>query len=139
MKVEAYLNFDGRCEEAVEFYCKNLGAKVGMMMRFKDAPDPSMISPGSENKIMHASLNNGQSTVYASDGRCTNANKFTGISMSLGVATPAEADRYFVALAEGGHIHMPLRETFYSPSFGMVSDRFGVMWMVVAAPTGGNA
>jgi PhnB protein len=139
MKVEAYLNFDGRCEEAVEFYRKNLGAKVIMMMRFKESPDPSAVAPGSENKIMHTSLKMGESTIYGSDGRCTNSGqKFTGISLSLGVETPTEADRCFTALAEGGQVHMPLQETFYSPSFGMVSDRFGVMWMVIAAARGGN-
>ena len=136
MKVEAYLFFDGRCEEAVEFYKKALGAEVTMLMRFKDSPEPQqpgMVPPGSENKIMHVSFRVGDSTVMASDGRCTGQTNFQGFSLSLTVANDAEAERKFAALAERGQVQMPLTKTFWSPRFGMVADRFGVGWMISVA------
>ena len=137
MRVETYLFFDGRCEEAIEFYKKVLGAEVAMLMRFKDSPEPpqpGMIPPGSENKIMHVSFRVGDTTVMASDGRCTGQANFQGFSLSLTVANEAEADRKFAALAEGGQVQMPMAKTFWSPRFGMVTDRFGVGWMVSVAP-----
>lgn len=137
MPVEPYLFFNGRCEEAVEFYKKALGAEVIMLMRFKESPEPpapGMIPPGSENKIMHVSLRVGDTTVMASDGRCTGQTDFQGFSLSLTVANETEADRKFVALADGGQVQMPLGKTFWSPCFGMVADRFGVGWMVTVAP-----
>ena len=136
MQVQAYLFFAGRCEEAVEFYKKALGAEVEMIMRFKDSPEPpqpGMVPPGSENKIMHVSFRIGDSMVMASDGRCEGAPSFQGFSLSLTVANEAEADRKFAALAEGGQVQMPLSKTFWSPRFGIVSDRFGVGWMISVA------
>src|SRR4030095_10150092 len=136
MKVEAYLFFDGRCEEAVEFYKKALDAEVTMLMRFKDSPEPQqpgMVPPGSENKIMHVSFRIVDSTVMASDGRCTGQTNFQGFSLSLTVANDTEAERKFAALAEGGQVQMPLTKTFWSPRFGMVADRFGVGWMISVA------
>ena len=136
MRVETYLFFDGRCEEAIEFYKKVLGAEVTMLMRFKDSPEPpqpGMIPPGSENKIMHVSFRVGDTTVMASDGRCTGQANFQGFSLSLTVANEAEADRKFAALAEGGQVQMPMAKTFWSPRFGMVTDRFGLGWMVTVA------
>jgi PhnB protein len=137
MQVEPYLFFNGRCEEALEFYKKTLGAEVTMLMRFKDSPEPQppgMIPPGSENKIMHVSFRIGDATVMASDGRCTGQASFQGFSLSLTVPNEAEADRKFAALAEGGQVQMPLTKTFWSPRFGMVADRFGVGWMISVAP-----
>ena len=137
MQIQPYLFFDGRCEEAVEFYKRTLSAEVEMLMRFKDSPEPQppgMIPPGSENKIMHASLRLGDTTVMASDGRCTGQTSFQGFSLSLAVANEAEAERAFAALSEGGRVEMPLAKTFWSPRFGMVADRFGVGWMVSVAP-----
>jgi PhnB protein len=136
MQVQPYLFFDGRCEDAIEFYRKALGAEVTMLMRFKDSPEPpqpGMVPPGSENKIMHASLQIGETTVMASDGHCTGQGKFQGFSLSISVKDAAEADRLFAALADGGQVQMPLSKTFYSPRFGMVADRFGVSWMVIVA------
>jgi PhnB protein len=136
MRVETYLFFDGRCEEAIEFYKKVLGAEVTMLMRFKDSPEPpqpGMIPPGSENKIMHVSFRIGDTTVMASDGHCTGQANFQGFSQSLTVANEAEADRKFAALAEGGQVQMPMAKTFWSPRFGMVTDRFGLGWMVSVA------
>src|SRR5213083_925543 len=128
--VQPYLSFDGRCEEAVEFYRSALGAEVTMLMRFKDSPDPAMISPGTEDKVMHASLRIGQTTVLASDGRCEGRPTFQGFSLSLTVPSETEADRLFASLGDGGQVQMPLTRTFFSPRFGMVADRFGVSWMI---------
>jgi PhnB protein len=135
MLVQPYLFFEGRCEEAIAFYQKTLGAEVTMLMRFKDSPDPpppGMVPPGSEDKVMHASLRIGETTMMASDGRCAGQPRFGGISLSLSVPDAAEADRLFAALGEGGQVQMPIGKTFFSPRFGIVADRFGVSWMIVA-------
>jgi PhnB protein len=137
MHVQPYLFFDGRCEEALEFYKSALGAKVEMLLRFKDSPEPpapGMVPPGSGDKVMHTSFRIGDTTVMASDGRCQGEPSFQGISLALAAADEAEADRLFAALADGGQVQMPLAKTFFSPRFGMVADRFGVSWMVVTAP-----
>jgi PhnB protein len=136
MQVQSYLFFDGRCEEALEFYKKTLGAQVDMLMRFKDSPEPQppgMCPPGSENKIMHTSFRIGDTAVMASDGRAQGKPKFEGFALSLTAKDEAEAERLFAALADGGQVQMPLTKTFFSPRFGMVADRFGVGWMVIAA------
>ncbi len=136
MLVQPYLFFDGKCEEAVEFYRRALGAEVEMMMRFQDCPEPAqpgMVPPGSENKVMHAALRIGDTMVLASDGRCLGQPEFRGFALSLTAANEAEADRLFAALADGGQVQMPLSKTFFSPRFGMVADRFGVSWMVYVA------
>jgi PhnB protein len=137
MQVQPYLFFDGRCEEAVEFYRSALGAEVTMLMRYKDSPDPpppGMVAPGSEDKVMHTSFRIGETMVMASDGRCEGRPSFQGFSLSLTVPNETEADRLFTALVDGGQVQMPLTKTFFSPRFGMVADRFGVSWMVVVAP-----
>ena len=131
MQVQPYLSFDGRCEEAIQFYQRALGAEVTTLVRFKDAPDRGMIPAGSEDKVMHASLRIGDATVLASDGRCRGKPAFQGFSLSLTASDEAEADRLFAALAEGGQVTMPLAPTFFSPRFGMLADRFGVGWMVL--------
>jgi PhnB protein len=135
MEIQPYLFFDGRCEEAIEFYRKTVGAKEIMKLRFKDnpEPDPQCQPPGGENKIMHARLQIGDATVLASDGRCGGKPNFQGFALSLTVASPAEAEKVFKALGEGGQVQMPLGKTFFSPAFGMLADRFGVMWMVYVA------
>ncbi len=136
MPVQPYLFLDGRCEEALAFYRQALGAEDVMMMRFKDAPDPAACppDPANANKIMHASFRIGGSEVMASDGRCQGQPKFEGFALSLTAPDEAEAERLFNALAEGGQVQMPLAQTFFSPRFGMVADRFGVSWMVYVAP-----
>ena len=131
--IQPYLFFNGNCEQAVEFYRKTLGAEVEMIIRFKDSPEPpppGMTPPGWENKVMHSSFRVGQTTVMASDGCGPDAKGFQGFSLSLSVATEAEADRYFNALAADGKVTMPLNKTFWSPRFGMLEDRFGIGWMV---------
>jgi PhnB protein len=133
MLVQPYLVFDGRCEEAIEFYRRALGAEVIMLMRHRDSPEPAppgMVPPGSEDKVMHASLRIGETTVMASDGRSQGQPIFKGFSLSITASNEAEADRVFAALGDGGEVQMPLGKTFFSPRFGMVADRFGVSWMV---------
>ena len=137
MQVQPYLFFDGRCEEAVEFYKSALGAEVAMLMRFKDSPEPpapGMVPPGSGDKVMHTSFRIGDTTVMASDGRCQGQPSFQGFALSLTAPDDAEAERLFAALADGGQVQMPLAKTFFSSRFGMVADRFGVPWMIVVAP-----
>jgi PhnB protein len=134
MLVQPYLFFEGRSEEAAEFYRRTLGAEVTMMVRYKDSPEPpppGMVPPGSENKVMHMSLRIGDTVVMGSDGNCAGKPSFQGFSLSLTVKDSAEADRVFAALANGGKVQMPPGKTFFSPRFGMVTDRFGVAWMVI--------
>ena len=129
--IQPYLNFGGRCEEAVEFYRKALGAELRMMMRFKEAPEKDSDLPECfQDKVMHASLQIGETILMASDGRCEGPVAFEGFSLSIAVADETEADRVFAALGEGGLVTMPLAQTFWAPKFGMVQDRFGVSWMV---------
>ena len=135
MQVQPYLFFDGRCEEAVEFYKKTLGAKVEMMMRFKESPEKNsaMCAPGSEDKIMHTCFKIGDTSVMASDGMNSGHPDFKGFSLSITAKTEAEANKTFNALSDGGKVQMPLTKTFFSPKFGMVADKFGVGWMVLVA------
>jgi PhnB protein len=133
--VQSYLFFGGRCDEALEFYRTALGAEVDFLMRYKESPEPlppGRIPPGFENKVMHATFHIGGTTLMASDG-CEAGPRFAGFSLSLAVPTQAEADRVFAALAAGGQVTMPLTKTFWSPCFGMLTDRFGIGWMVSAA------
>lgn len=137
MSVTPYLFFEGRCEEALEFYKKALGAEVVALMRFKESPDPippGMIPPGSENKIMHAAFRIDGATVMAADGRMQNKPKFEGFSLTVDAKDEADAAKKFSALAEGGEVRMPLGKTFFARSFGMVADRFGVGWMIMVQP-----
>jgi PhnB protein len=131
--VQPYLFFGGRCDEALKFYQTVLGAEVLMLSRFKDSPESYMAQPGMEEKVMHASFKIGETTLMASDGRCEGETKFEGFSLSISVADEKEADRVFAALSEGGEITMPLEKTFWSPKFGMLTDKFGVGWMVSIA------
>ena len=137
MQVQSYLFFEGRCEEAVNFYVKALGAKVDVLMRYKDSPEPpqpGMCPPNSENKIMHGAIRIGDSAVMVSDGNCGGKSNFQGFGLSLDAPDEAEAHRMFAALGEGGQVRMPLAKTFFSPCFGMVADRFGVLWMIIVMP-----
>jgi PhnB protein len=134
--IQPYLFFGGRCEEALEFYRSVLGAQIEMVMRFRESPEPppaDMLKPGYEDKVMHSSFRIGETTLMASDG-CGEETSFSGFSLSLSVASEAEADRAFAALADGGHVQMPLGPTFWSPRFGMLTDRFGVGWMINVVP-----
>ena len=132
-QVQPYLFFDGKCEEALDFYKSALGAKVEMLMRFKDNPDPQpgMCAPGAENKVMHAAFHIGDTLVMASDGMAGGKPEFKGFSLSVNAQNEKDADKLFAALGKGGKVVMPLAKTFYSPRFGMVTDKFGVGWMVI--------
>jgi PhnB protein len=136
MQVQSYMSFGGRCEEAIDFYKQALGAEVEMVMRFKDHPEPKppQIATAVYDKIMHASFKVGDTVVMATDGDCQGGGGFKGISLALSVATPADAEKRFKALSDGGKVQMPLTPTFFSPCFGMVADKFGVTWMVMAEP-----
>ena len=137
MQIQPYLFFEGRTEEALEFYKKSLGAKVEMLMRHKDSPEPpppGMCPPNSQDKVMHACFSISGAKIMASDGRCTGKPSFQGFALSVDAADENDAKRKFAALSEGGQVHMPLGKTFFSPSFGMVADRFGVSWMVIVPP-----
>lgn len=130
--VQTYLFFGGRCEEALEFYRTAVGAQIDMISHFNESPEPhppGKLPPGFENKVMHATFRIGNTTLMASDGSSEGLN-FSGFSLSLAVPTEAEADRTFAALADGGQVLMPLGKTFWSPCFGMLTDRFGIGWMV---------
>lgn len=134
MKIEPYLFFDGRCDEALAFYKSAVGAEVTMLMRYSQSPDPTppgMLPPGSENKVMHASMKIGDANVMAADGMCGGTPKFDGFSLTYNATSEAEADRVFAALSQGGKVTMPLGKTFFAPRFGMCSDKFGVGWMVI--------
>ncbi|HEY8244172.1 MAG TPA: VOC family protein [Casimicrobiaceae bacterium] len=138
MHVQSYLFFDGRCEEALEFYKRAVGAEVTMLMRNNESPEappPGMLPPGSENKIMHAQFKVGDTELMASDGNCRGHPRFEGVSLALSVPDDATAQQRFNALAAGGQVQMPLAKTFFSSSFGMVQDKFGVGWMVMATTT----
>jgi PhnB protein len=137
MHVQPYLFFNGRCEEAIEFYRGAVGADSVNLMRYQDAPEPpppGMVPPGSGNKILHASFRIGDTEVMASDGEVSGKTRFEGFRLSISVDSDAEARHCFDALAAGGKVDMPLSKTFFSPSFGMLTDRFGVGWMVIVVP-----
>jgi len=136
MTIQPYLFFNGRCEEALDFYKKTLGANIDMVMRFSENPDPNTAAmmPKDLNKIMHASFTIGGAMVMCSDGVQNDKPNFQGFSLSLTVANEAEADKVFNALAKEGQIQMPIGKTFFSPRFGCVADKFGVSWMVIVEP-----
>jgi PhnB protein len=134
MTIQPYLFFEGRAEEALNFYKQALGAKEVMLMRYKDSPEappPGMVPPGSENKVMHMSFTVGDSLINGSDGGCTGQGSFAGFSLSYQAKDAADAARAFKALSAGGTVRMPLGKTFFSPMFGMLADKFGLGWMVI--------
>lgn len=137
--VQPYLFFEGRCDEALEFYRKTLDAQVDMLMRYKDCPEPPQEGEGcaggkmDPEKVMHASLRIGNTALMASDGRCSGQPNFQGFTLAINAKDEAEADRVFAALSEGGKVEMPLTKTFWSPKFGMLEDKFGMGWMISVA------
>lgn len=131
MKVQAYLSFGGRCEEALAFYKKTMGAEVTGLLRWKESPDPAMQAPpGYAEKIMNAAFRIGKTELMADDGMGEKTPEFKGVTLAIEVADDAEAKRIFTALGEGGNVQMPLMKTFWTSSFGMLTDQFGVPWMV---------
>ena len=132
MNVQPYLSFEGRAQEAIDFYKSALGAKVDVVMHFKDAPPEMQANMTHKDKIMHAAFHIGDTQVMASDGRCSGKATFSGISLTLNAKDNAEAEKLFGALGKGGQVTMPMSETFFAHRFGMVADKFGVNWMVLA-------
>jgi PhnB protein len=138
MEVQPYLFFNGRCEEAMDFYTQAIGAEVTVKMRYADNPEtppPGSVPQGFDKKIMHATLRLGETSLMVSDGDTSEPARFKGFSLSLGVANPAQAEQFFTALSQGGIVRMPLSSTFFASRFGMVEDRFGVSWMLIAPPS----
>jgi len=136
MLTQPYLFFNGRCEEAIDFYRQAVGAQVNMLMRYKDSPEPpppGQMPPGTENKIMHGEIRIGESVLMLSDGHCTGQLAFEGFSLAISAADLASAEKIFGALSAGGQVRMPMTKTFFSPGFGMLADKFGVGWMVMVA------
>ncbi|MFA5082873.1 MAG: VOC family protein [Hydrogenophilaceae bacterium] len=136
MSIQPYLFFNGRCDEAIAHYAEALGAKTAMLMRYKDSPEPAppgTLPPGFADKVMHASLDIGGATLMLSDGNSADGPQFNGFAVSLAVADEADARRKFDALAVDGQVVMPMAKTFWSPCFGMLNDRFGLGWMIMAA------
>lgn len=131
MQIQPYLFFEGRCQEAIDFYRQALGAEVVMQMAYKDSPVATSQPPEASDKVMHASLRIGEAEMFLSDGMCSGSASFQGFSLSLSPANDAEAASLFAALSDGGSVTMPLGKTFFASSFGMLRDRFGVGWMVM--------
>jgi PhnB protein len=134
MNVQTTLNFYGRTEEAVNFYCKTVQAETLFMMRFRDRPDHAPVKPGTEEKIFHATFRIGDTQIMASDCGCENSRTeiFGGFSLAIRVETPEKAERIFKALSDGGRILIPMMETFFAARYGIVIDRFGVSWKIIA-------
>jgi PhnB protein len=134
MQIQPYLNFDGRCEEAIEYYRSAAGAEVEAILRFKDFPgdetEKNGIPPELDGKVMHSCFRIGDAAIMASDGHCQGKGSFEGVSLALSVPNETDAKRLFANFSDGGKVIMPLDKTFFSPCFGMVSDRFGVSWMI---------
>jgi len=138
-QIQPYLFFEGCCEEALAYYRRVLGAEVTALVRYQDRPEvmpPGLLAANAGHKVMHAAFRVGGATVLASDGHCAGLPNFQGFALSLTVRTTAEADKYFSGLAGGGEVRMPLAKTFFSERFGMVTDRFGVLWNVYVVPAG---
>jgi PhnB protein len=131
MNVQSYLFFNGRCEEALAFYGQALGAETTSLTRFKESPDQSLVAPGTEEKVMHASFRIGDTNLNASDGRCEGDVAFKGFSLTITADDEAAAQRYFTALSDGGKVELPLTRTFFAKQFAMLEDRFGLGWMIM--------
>jgi PhnB protein len=131
MNVQPYLSFEGRAQEAIDFYKSALGAQVEAIMQFKDAPPDMQANMPNKDKVMHSAFKVGDTTIMATDGQCSGKSEFSGITLTLNANSDAEAEKLFNALAKGGKVNMPMAETFFATRFGMVADKFGVGWMVL--------
>ena len=131
MNVQPYLSFEGRAQEAMDFYKTAIGAKVDVVMLFKDAPPDMQANMPNKDKVMHSAFKVGETTIMATDGQCSGKSEFSGITLTLNATSNGEAEKLFNALAQGGKVNMPISETFFAHRFGMVADKFGVGWMVL--------
>ncbi len=132
MQITPYIFLNGRCEEAIAFYGAALGAKTVFLQRFKDAPAQDCARTGPQEGIMHAALQIGDSQLFVSDGNGSQQT-MSGVSLAISVKNKAEGERIFASLAQDGHISMPFQKTFWAEGFGMLTDRFGIAWMVNCA------
>ena len=135
MNVQPYLSFEGRAQEAIDFYKKALGAQVEAIMQFKDAPPDMQGNMPNKDKVMHSAFKVGDTTIMATDGQCSGKSEFSGITLTIQAGSDAEAEKLFAALSQGGKVNMPMSETFFATRFGMVADKFGVGWMVLKSKT----
>jgi len=131
MNVQPYISFEGRAQEAIDFYKTALGAEVEVVMQFKDAPPDMQANMPNKDKVMHSAFKVGDTTIMATDGQCSGKSEFSGITLTIQANSDAEAEKLFNALAQGGKVNMPMSETFFATRFGMVADKFGVSWMVI--------
>jgi PhnB protein len=138
MKLNTYLVFDGRCKEAFEFYAGVLGAKIESMLTHRGTPAEGMVAPEWADKIMHARLSVGSSLLMGSDAPPDRYKTPHAFSVNIGIDEVADAERIFHALSEGGKVGMPIQQTFWATRFGMVTDRFGIPWMINCPQTGGT-
>jgi PhnB protein len=136
MQIQPYLFFEGCCDDALAYYQEALGARVEALLRYKDNPSPEHNPPGAAQKVMHCNFRVGDTQLMVSDGNCSGKPRFQGFALTLNARDEPEARRLFAALADGGQVQMPLGKTFFSSAFGMVNDRFGVMWMVIVPAQG---
>ena len=130
MKINTYLAFSGQCEEAFQFYAKVLGGKIDAMIRHEGTPAEANVPPEWKSKIMHAHLTVDGASIMGGDAPPQHSPKPQGFSVAVHVNDPAQAEKIFNGLAEGGKVQMPIQQTFWSPRFGMLIDRYGVPWMV---------
>ena len=131
MQMNPYLGFDGKCEAAFKFYEKVFGGKIVMMMKYGDGPMAGKTPPEMKDHVMHARMTVGDGVLLmGSDAPPQMYEPMKGMSVSVGIDKPADADRVFAALAEGGTVRMPIQETFWAQRFGMLTDRFGTPWMI---------
>jgi|SRR5580698_5692303 PhnB protein len=131
MQINAYLSFSGQCEAAFQLYERLFGGKVEGLFRYAGTPMESQMPPEWGNKIMHIRLVAGQNEIMGADslpGQSEGPAK--RFCMSIGLADPEESKRLFNGLAEGGSVQMPLQPTFWAAQFGMLTDRFGIPWMI---------
>ncbi len=138
MKITAYLSFDGQCEAAFKFCTEALGGEISGLFKYGGSPMADQVPPECANQVMHATLILKDQAIMAADvpGRYETPR---GFSMTIGLGDAAEAERIFEALSEGGKVKMPLQETFWAARFGMLTDRFGIPWMINCETTNSAA
>jgi len=131
MRLNTYLNYGGNCAEAFHFYAEHLGARIGMMMKHGDMPDPGKVQPDLKDSILHAQITIGDSVIMASDVPTDQFKPMRSVYLALNVENDAEAERIFKLLAEGGEVYMPMQETFFASRYAILRDRFGTSWMIM--------
>jgi PhnB protein len=131
MKMNTYVNFPGKCAEALDFYQKHLGARIVTKSTFDSMPDPKMIPSGMEKGILHARIMFGDTLLMASDGPADRVQPMRSAYLSLSVDSNEDAERIYKVLSEGGEVFMPMCEQFFAHRFGQLRDKFGINWMII--------